>query len=204
MKPQEQPKASEEKEGAAPAEARGEKAQEGQPQKEVDWEKTAAEYLTQLKYLAADFDNYKKSVEKQKAEWAQAGQERAVAALLPTLDELAAAVAAMKREGADGHAAQGVQMVEKNLHRVLRGMGLKHVNTQGAFDPLTMEATGFAEVAEPKKDGYVVRVETEGFLLHGKLLRPARVLVGKMKAPAAPPEERKGTENASTSEKQNG
>lgn len=148
-------------------------------QTQEDWKAKHDELLTRMKYLAAEFDNYKKHVEGQRKQWAVAGEMKLAAGLLPSLDELAAALEQMRKAGTSDDALHGLRMVEKNLHRVLRAHGLKQVDALGKpFDAATMEAAGFEECGE-EEDGKVVRELRPGFLFHGHLLRAASVKVGK-------------------------
>ncbi len=142
-------------------------------------QKQAEEYGTRLKYLAAEFDNYKKHVEKQKREWMDLGEAKLMNDLLQTVDELEKAVETLKREEKNAESLHGLLMTEKNLHRILRAHGLKEIGTQGKFDANMQEAVGFEEVAAEEKAGAVVKVERKGYWFKDKVLRHARVVVGK-------------------------
>lgn len=132
--------------------------------------------------LAAEFDNYRKRVEREKTEaWGRAQADLA-GRLLDALDDL-------ERVGhhAGGSTAealvQGVLMVERKLRQVLQAAGLETVEAEGApFDPNSMEAVAMIEAETPEDDDVVSDVFQPGYRFKGTLLRPARVRVKKFGA----------------------
>jgi molecular chaperone GrpE len=132
--------------------------------------------------LAAEFDNYRKRVERERAEsWGRAQADLA-GRLLDALDDL-------ERVGhhAGGSTAealvQGVQMVERKLKQTLQAAGLEAVEAEGApFDPNAMEAVAMIEASSPEEDDVVSDVFQRGYRFKGTLLRPARVRVKKFGA----------------------
>lgn len=81
-------------------------------------------------------------------------------------------------------------MVQKRLHATLEAQGLERVQSEDApFDPNVHEAVDVVPVTEPAKENQVVEEVLPGYLLKGRLLRPARVRVGKLtESPSMKPE----------------
>ncbi len=106
--------------------------------------------------------------------------------LIGVLDDMERAL----ETGASGGAAallEGVRLVHDRLYGTLQAHGLERVeSTGGPFDPNVHEAVGVVSVDDPAKENQVAEEVLPGYLLKGRLLRPARVQVGK---PAGPPPE---------------
>ena len=142
----------------------------------------AANLKEQLAYLAAEFENFRKRVAREREAQAAYGNERLLLAVLPFLDNL---------ERAMGQAAasadlllSGVRMTYDLFLSELRKFGLEQLSAQGgAFDPSLHEA--IATVPSSGMPGGTILAEArKGYLLHGRLLRPAQVTVA-----ASPPED---------------
>ncbi|TLZ44607.1 MAG: nucleotide exchange factor GrpE [Methanobacteriota archaeon] len=132
----------------------------------------AEELLTKLKYLQAEFENYRKRVERDAQTIVKFAHEGLLSRLLPVVDELDAAVSAL-----DGETGKGVRMVRDNLMKALREAGLQEVPALGQpFDPYLMDAV--QQVSDKdSKDGIVKEVLQKGYRLHERVLRPAQVIV---------------------------
>jgi len=130
--------------------------------------------------LAADFDNYKKRVTRERDELMTLANERLVKELLPVLDDLERAlVAAAEHE--EARLDEGVRLVHRALESLLERNGVKEIDTAGAFDPHVHEAL----LAQPSEaaEGSVIDVVQKGYTLGDRVVRPARVVVA-----AAPPQ----------------
>jgi len=144
----------------------------------------AAKLKEQLGYLAAEFENFRKRVAREREAQAAYGNEQLLRAVLPFLDNLERA---MGQAGSSAEALlSGVRMTYDLFLSELRKFGLEQLPAQGgAFDPSLHEA--IASVPSPGKPGGAILAEArKGYLLHGRLLRPAQVTV------AAPPPEDDG------------
>lgn len=132
----------------------------------------AEELLTKLKYLQAEFENYRKRVARDTESFVKFAHERLVSLLLPILDELDAAV-----EKTEGPAAGGLRMVRDNFVKTLGEVGVRPIPAQGLpFDPYVHECV--ERVADPASpDGVVKAVVQKGYRLHERVLRPAQVIV---------------------------
>jgi molecular chaperone GrpE len=130
--------------------------------------------------LAADFDNYKKRVAREREELLALANEKLVKELLPVLDDLERAlVAAAEHE--EARLEDGVRLVHRALESLLERNGVKEIDTDGAFDPHRQEAL----LAQPSDapEGSVIDVVQKGYTLGDRVIRPARVVVA-----AAPPQ----------------
>lgn len=145
-----------------------------------EYEELAAQ-LGELKdrYLrtAADFDNYRKRVEKEREDIVCYANEKLVSDLLPILDNLERALS-VDSEGANlGSILEGVRMVNRQLQSVLSGCGLEPVNAVGsAFDPQVHEAVGVLPSGD-HDEGTVLAELQKGYKLKGKVLRHSMVHV---------------------------
>ena len=153
----------------------------GKPGEPLD----AAKLKEQLAYLAAEFENFRKRVAREREAQAAFGNEQLLRAVLPFLDNLERA---MGQAGSSADALlSGVRMTHDQFLAELRKFGLEQVSAQGGmFDPSLHEA--IASVRFPGKPGGTILAEArKGYNLHGRLLRPAQVTVA-----AASPEEDAG------------
>ena len=134
------------------------------------------EYLTSLRYLQADFENYRKRVEREMGELEEFSTLALVRKLISVLDDLDLAVAsATKAE--DKGLLEGVKMVQKNLNSALEAEGLKTIKAVGVpFDPSTHEAVDKVQGKDNTED-IVVEELRKGYTFKGKVLRPSAVKV---------------------------
>jgi len=104
--------------------------------------------------------------------------------LLPVLDNLDRTIRAAQANRSDPVMLEGVTMVRQQLEGVLRGYGVERIEALGQrFDPALHEAIGMVAVAEPQRHGAVVHQAEPGYRFAGRLLRPAKVSVGKLASP---------------------
>jgi molecular chaperone GrpE len=160
------------------AEPAGEEAPAVVPADEL--ERVAAErdqYLDQLRRLKAEFDNYRKRQERDRQIVAQAGAREVVTDLLPVMDNLERAVAAIG-EREDG-LTEGLDMVRQQLAGLLSGRGVSEIEAhERPFDPAVHEAVTLSPSTE-HDEGTVIAVVEKGYQLGDAVLRPARVVVAK-------------------------
>jgi molecular chaperone GrpE len=135
----------------------------------------AAKLKEQLAYLAAEFENFRKRVAREREAQAAFGNEQLLLAVLPFLDNLERA---MGQATASSKALlSGVKMTYDQFLSELRKFGLEQLPAHGGmFDPSRHEA--IASVPSSGKPGGTILAEArKGYLLHGRLLRPAQVTV---------------------------
>lgn len=150
--------------------------------KQEELETQVAELTADLQRTRADFENYRKRSEADKAATYQHGQSAAILKLLPVIDNIERAVAYLPADLKDNKWAQGIAGLVKNLEKSLEGLNLKRIDAkQGAdFNPDLHEAIQFDEDAEGDKE--VVAEELQaGYMLSGQPIRHAMVKVTKKK-----------------------
>ena len=138
-------------------------------------EKKIQELENNWKRALADYQNLEKRAGEERQEWAKMAAKDTLNQLLPVFDTFEQAAKHIKDDG--------LALAVKQLHDTLKNVGVQRIETQGKhFDPTMMEAI---DVVESEKDGMVVAEVRTGFVLHGTLLRPAQVKVGKKKVEEA-------------------
>lgn len=141
-------------------------------QEAADAPRENEELLTRLKYLQAEFENYRKRVERDAETWIRFAQEGLFARLLPVLDEIEAAA-----DTVQGTPGAGIRMVRDHFLKVLQEAGLQEIPAVGlSFDPYVMEAVERVSDKD-SKDGMVKKVMRKGYRVHDRVLRPAQVIV---------------------------
>jgi molecular chaperone GrpE len=132
------------------------------------------------KYLRAiaDLENFKKRAMREKEELRLFGAARILEDLLPVIDNLALGMAAARQPNADLKTLiGGIEMVGQQLKGALAAHGMKEINPLGQpFDPHQHEALS-REASDTVPADHVLSVVRSGFLLNGRLLRPAAVVV---------------------------
>lgn len=136
------------------------------------------EYRDLLLRKAAEFDNYRKRVERDRRESASAGIAEIVEALLPVVDDFERALAADPALSVEAYRA-GVELIYRQLMDLLARFGVTPIQAVGAdFDPRFHEAV-LTEANPDSRDGEVIEQFRCGYLLADRLLRPAMVKVAK-------------------------
>ncbi|MDG6966423.1 MAG: nucleotide exchange factor GrpE [Nitrososphaerota archaeon] len=134
------------------------------------------ELLTNLRYLQADFENYRKRVDREIRELEEFSTLGLVRKLVPVLDDLELAVASATK-AADQGIVEGVKMVQKNLGSALASEGLEEIRAVGKpFDPSAHEAVDKVQGKDNPED-MVVEEMRKGYTFKGKVLRPSAVKV---------------------------
>lgn len=131
----------------------------------------------------ADLYNYRQRTERERSREKKLAREGTVLEILPVLDNLHRALSFP--EGTDpASVLDGVVMVQRQFMNVLGSMGVKEVPSIGEkFSPEFHEAVAMIEVAEPEQDGLIMEEFMKGYILSEKVIRPARVQVGKYVKP---------------------
>ena len=137
-------------------------------------------YLDALQRMKADFDNFRKRMERERVQHRASAAREVVVTVLPVLDNLERAVGAITQRDAD--LGNGVEMVRGQLASVLSAHGLTELEAVGSpFDPTQHEA--IASVPSPDHpEGTVIEVVEKGYRAGDDLVRAAKVVVA-----AAPP-----------------
>jgi len=134
---------------------------------------------TQDRYLrlAAEFENYKKRVQKDQAEYTKYATERLLRELLPVLDNLQRALQHAQQSGGTNGLIEGVELTCKQYQEVLSRFGVRPIPSVGQpFDPAVHQAVA---TVDPKGQvpNTIVEEYEKGYYLHDRVLRPAMVTV---------------------------
>jgi molecular chaperone GrpE len=134
------------------------------------------EYLDHLQRLQADFNNYRRRANQDKLLATSRGKEDVLRSLLPVLANFRLAV---QHAQEDANAVrQGVQMIWQQFEGFLRDQGVERIETVGQpFDPAKHEALSMAPATADTPANTIVAEVNAGYLLDGRLLRPAQVIV---------------------------
>lgn len=156
-------------------EAKEEVKVENEPTKEElkaeieSWKKSYAIKL-------ADFDNYKKRVDKDFEEYKKYACEKLILETIKNLDLFEKAVEGHKSEGSE---LDGFKMILKNMKKVLEDEGVEKIETQGQkYDPYLHQALMTDSVEELENDMITMELQS-GYKLKGKVIRPAMVKINK-------------------------
>jgi len=143
-------------------------------QKELDEQKD--KYIR----LFAEFDNYKRRTSKEAVELRQTAGKEVIISLLDVLDDMDRAEKQLQESDADKILQEGIMLVFDKFRKTLQSKGLKAIETYHTeFDVEKDEAVSEIAVDDKKLKGKVVAELQKGYLLNDKLIRFAKVVVGK-------------------------
>ena len=140
-------------------------------------EQQLAEMEDRLLRATAEFENYKKRRQRESAELLRYGHETLIRDLLPVLDSFERAI--LSSEGNRDYQAfhDGVELILQQMREVLRGAGVERVWPEGEqFDPHRHEAIGVCSHEELEPD-HIATVVEPGYEIHGRVVRPPKVLI---------------------------
>lgn len=141
--------------------------------------KKSNEYLTRLKYLQADFENYEKRVKREREEVIKMSSEQIVKKLLSVLDDMELAAAEGRKIKGAEMVTKGLEMILANLTEILAQEGVAKIDALNKpFDPSKHEAASFIENDEVEEN-IVVRELRKGYTLNGRVVRPSVVEVAR-------------------------
>ena len=144
--------------------------------------KIAEDYLSRLKYLQADFENYKKMAARERDLYVLCATEELIKALLPVIDNLEAAIASTKQNEDDTSFVEGLVLIYTNLLEVLGKEGLKPIQAVGEkFDPYKHEVLLTVTDDELPEDTVVDEFE-KGYTFGSKVIRSSKVKVSKVES----------------------
>jgi molecular chaperone GrpE len=124
----------------------------------------------------ADFDNYRKRIEKERAEDAKRATARVIEGLIPVIDGFEHALAAHHEAEYENY-RKGFELIYKQLLDHVKRLGVERTEPVGKpFDPHLHQAMDRAETTE-HPDGTILQVFQPGYVFHGRVLRPAMVRV---------------------------
>jgi molecular chaperone GrpE len=138
----------------------------------------AQRYLGNWRRAEADFENYKKRVEQERAESAKFASMALILNILPVLDDLDRAFKSIPEKLAHLTWTDGIRLIQRKLQATLEAQGVSEIKAMGEnFDPSIHDAVG----QTTGEDGKVIEEAQRGYRLHGRVIRPAFVIVGNGK-----------------------
>jgi len=144
----------------------------------------AEDYLSQLKYLQADFENYKKMVARERERYEMCATEELTKSLLPLIDNLEIAIASAKQNEDRASFVEGIELIYKDLMAVLGKEGLKPIKAVGEkLDPYKHEVI-MTVVDHGLPEDTVLEELEKGYTLGSKVMRTSKVKVSKVKSPS--------------------
>lgn len=146
-------------------------------EEQLEEEKAKAErYLNNWRRAEADFDNYKKRIEQDRADSSKYANVQVIMSLLPVLDDFERALSNIPKEVARQGWVEGIQLIYRKLKGLLNQWNVKEIKALGeTFNPAVHEAVMQTEGEE----GKVVTEIQKGYKMHDRVIRPSLVAVGK-------------------------
>ena len=137
------------------------------------------EYYDLLLRKSAEFDNYRKRVDRDRQTLSDAAAASMIEELLPLMDDLERALKAEGGGEAGESYRRGVELIHRQLGEILRKRGVRAIEALGAdFDPYYHQAVAH-EPAEGRREGEIIEEFRRGYMLGDRLLRPSMVKVAK-------------------------
>jgi molecular chaperone GrpE len=161
--------------GYIPVKRKSMKEDLDQIKKELDEQtRIAQERLERLKYLQADFDNYRKWSEKEKASIITLANENLIKDLLVILDDFEQAMPSLIQE----KNREGIQMIQKKMQKILKQYGLESIEGVGKkFDPHFHEVICKEKCNE--EPNTILEDFQKGYQLRSKVIRPSKVKIAE-------------------------
>ena len=148
--------------------------------KEAEYEAQIAELKDKYLRQAAEFDNYRKRVLKEKSELILNGGENVISSLLPIIDDFERALQNMEKSDDKEALKKGVELIYQKLMKVLETNGLKPIETNDAdFNTDFHEAIAMIPAPSDDAKGKVIDCVQKGYKLNDKVIRHAKVAVGQ-------------------------
>jgi molecular chaperone GrpE len=135
--------------------------------------------LNKLKYLMADFDNYRKQMERQAASRAEVIRAELLLKFLNIRDDYLRALSVAKQSKSEPVVIEGLEGILKNIDSLLASEGVREIETVGTpFDPNVHDAIAYS-ARDDVADNTVTSEIRKGYMLNGKVLRPSLVEISK-------------------------
>ena len=150
---------------------------------QVEPKKDEVDFKAKYFYVAAELDNYRKRMDREKENLLKYGNERVLSDLLQVVDNFERTIDMLKpdQDPKMKNVVTGLDMVKKQFIDALSKHGLTPVDSIGKdFDPNFHEALG-QEYAEGKKPNEIIKEFQKGYTLNGRLIRPSKVVVASDK-----------------------
>lgn len=141
--------------------------------------KSSDNNLNRLKYMMAEFDNYRKQMEKQIDSRIESGKAELLVKFLSLRDDYLRALEMAKQSKSETVVIEGLEGILKNFDSLLRSEGVMEIETIGTpFDPNVHDAIGFLHQDEIEEN-IVTKEIRKGYMFNNKVLRPSLVLISR-------------------------
>ena len=141
--------------------------------------KSSDNNLNRLKYMMAEFDNYRKQMEKQIDSRIESGKAELLVKFLSLRDDYLRALEMAKQSKSETVVIEGLEGILKNFDSLLRSEGVIEIETIGTpFDPNVHDAIGFSHQNEIEEN-IITKEIRKGYMLNNKVLRPSLVLISR-------------------------
>lgn len=129
--------------------------------------------------LYAEFDNFRKRTAREKVDWIKSAGEEMILKILPVLDDIERAMVHEKNINDPETLKKGLEIIQNKFKNILSGKGVEAMEAKGQpFNPDLHDAiTSIAAATEDLKGKVIEEVE-KGYLMNGKVIRHAKVVVG--------------------------
>lgn len=141
-------------------------------------EELANTYYEQLIRLKAEFENYRKRVERDRETHRSWAKEEVLVKQISLLDVMEQAISAARNTKDISSVVKGLEMIIKEFERMLAEEGVSVIETEGIFDPSRHEAVEIVEDSG-SPDGTIAGVVARGYAINGRVIRPAKVKIVK-------------------------
>ena len=169
---------TEEKESAE--EKKGKKDKKSSGSKEGEYKEKLDELNDKFLRLYSEFDNYRRRTSKEKLELSKTASEEVILDLLPVLDDFERALKAAEEVKDCGAVKEGMQLIYSKLNGILTKKGLAPIEAHGKeFDTDFHEAITYIPSPSDKLKGKVVDEIEKGYMLHDKVIRFTKVVIGQ-------------------------
>ena len=129
--------------------------------------------------LMAEFDNYRRRSAKERLELIESAGKDVLTGFLPVLDDCERAIKVLRETEASESAIEGTELIHTKILNYLKSKGVTRIEAENAtFDTDFHEAVAQFPVGEAEKKNRVIEVVEQGYMLHGNVIRYAKVVVG--------------------------
>ena len=169
---------SNENRGRAAADEPGDTGRVAAAESPEELQRQRDEYYDLLLRKTAEFDNFRKRIDRERQAVSEAAAADLIAELLPLVDDMERALKADGGKDVEAY-RRGVELIHKRLLETLKKRGVRPIDALGAdFDPHQHQAVSY-EPAEGRREGEVIEEFGRGYMLGDRLLRPSMVKVAK-------------------------
>ena len=141
--------------------------------------KSSDNNLNKLKYMMAEFDNYRKQIEKQIDSKIESGKAELLLKFLSLRDDYLRALEMAKQSKSEAVVIEGLEGILKNFDSLLKSEGVMEIETIGTpFDPNVHDVIGFSH-QEEIEENIITKEIRKGYMLNNKVLRPSLVLISR-------------------------